>query len=532
MDEVIEKQLTSGLTPGLILSIIGGYFLLLIGIAYWTGRKANNQDFFTANRDSPWYLVAFGMIGTSLSGVTFISVPGMVGAVYLSAGVDQATNMEFSYMQMVLGYLAGYAVIALVLLPLYYRLQLTSIYSYLEDRFGVASYKTGAGFFLLSRIIGASFRLYLVAMVLYLFVFEPWGVPFWMVSFFTIVLIWIYTFKGGIKTIVWTDTLQTLFMLIAVTMTVVELTDALGLSMGGMWSSIQSEGLGQIFFFEGGWSDSNNFFKQFFAGMFIAIVMTGLDQDMMQKNLTCRNIGEAQKNMFSFSIVLVFVNFFFLMLGALLAMYAFRNGIDYERADSLYPTIALEHLPWEVGVVFIIGLVAAAYSSADSALTALTTSFCVDFLGFKTNKNEKEASAIDQTADVLDTPLTARSRMQDQSNERTRYWVHIGFSVVLFLVIIAFWMINDDSVVVLLFKFAGYTYGPLLGLYTFGLFTSRKVTDLLVPIICLVAPVLTYVITSNSEALLWGYKFGFELLLVNGLLTFIGLWGISKSKEA
>lgn len=530
MNEVIEKQLTSGLTPSLILSIIGGYFLLLIGIAYWTGRKANNQDFFTANRSSPWYLVAFGMVGTSLSGVTFISVPGMVGAVYLNAQVDQATNMEFSYMQMVLGYLAGYAVIALLLLPLYYRLQLTSIYSYLEQRFGTASYKTGAGFFLLSRIIGASFRLYLVAMVLYLFVFEPWGVPFWMVSFFTIVLIWIYTFKGGIKTIVWTDTLQTLFMLIAVSMTVIELTDALGLSAGSLWSSIQSEGLGQIFFFEGGWSDSNNFFKQFFAGMFIAIVMTGLDQDMMQKNLTCRNIGEAQKNMFSFSIVLVFVNFFFLMLGALLAMYAFQNGIAYERADSLYPTIALEHLPWEVGVVFIIGLVAAAYSSADSALTALTTSFCVDFLGFKTNKNDS-ASALEEAEEVLDKPLASSISVEDQSNERTRHWVHIGFSVILFLVIVLFWWINDDSVVVMLFRIAGYTYGPLLGLYAFGLFTSRKVRDNLVPVVCLVAPLLTYIITENSEALLWGYKFGFELLLLNGLLTFVGLWGIRNQKE-
>jgi Na+/proline symporter len=530
MNEVIEKQLTSGLTPSLILSIIGGYFLLLIGIAYWTGRKANNQDFFTANRSSPWYLVAFGMVGTSLSGVTFISVPGMVGAVYLNAQADQATNMEFSYMQMVLGYLAGYAVIALLLLPLYYRLQLTSIYTYLEQRFGKASYKTGAGFFLLSRIIGASFRLYLVAMVLYLFVFEPWGVPFWMVSFFTIVLIWVYTFKGGIKTIVWTDTLQTLFMLIAVTMTVIELTDALGLSVGNLWSSIQSEGLGQIFFFEGGWSDSNNFFKQFFAGMFIAIVMTGLDQDMMQKNLTCRNIGEAQKNMFSFSIVLVFVNFFFLILGALLAMYAFQNGIAYERADSLYPTIALEHLPWEVGVVFIIGLVAAAYSSADSALTALTTSFCVDFLGFQTNKNDS-TSTLEEEVDVLDRPLALSISVVDQSNERTRHWVHIGFSIILFLVIVLFWWINDDSVVVLLFKFAGYTYGPLLGLYAFGLFTQKQIKDSLVPVVCLIAPLLTYFITENSELLLWGYKFGFELLLLNGLLTFIGLLIIRDKRE-
>lgn len=532
MDEVIEKQLTSGLTPSLILGIIGAYFLLLIGIAYWTGRKANNQDFFTANRSSPWYLVAFGMIGTSLSGVTFISVPGMVGAVYLTSGTDQATNMEFSYMQMVLGYLAGYTVIALLLLPLYYRLQLTSIYTYLEERFGNASYKTGAGFFLLSRIVGASFRLYLVAMVMYLFVFEPWGIPFWMVSFFTIVLIWIYTFKGGIKTIVWTDTLQTLFMLIAVTMTVIELTDALGLSMGGLWSSIQSEGLGQIFFFEGGWSDPNNFFKQFFAGMFIAIVMTGLDQDMMQKNLTCRNIGEAQKNMFSFSIVLVFVNFFFLMLGALLAMYALRNGIAYDRADSLYPTIALEHLPWEVGVVFIIGLVAAAYSSADSALTALTTSFCVDFLGFKNAKNDSPEVTSVRGEDILDSSVGASLSKENTANERTRHRVHIGFSIVLFLVIVIFWLINDDSVVVLLFKFAGYTYGPLLGLYAFGLFTSRKVIDNLVPVVCLLAPILTYLITRNSEALLWGYKFGFELLLVNGLLTFVGLWGISNKVKA
>jgi len=323
-----------------------------------------------------------------------------------------------------------------------------------------------------------------------------------------------------------------LFMLIAVTMTVVELTDALGLSMNGLWSSIQSEGLGQIFFFEGGWSDSNNFFKQFLAGMFIAIVMTGLDQDMMQKNLTCRNIGEAQKNMFSFSIVLVFVNFFFLMLGALLAMYALQNGIVYERADSLYPTIALEHLPWGVGVTFIIGLVAAAYSSADSALAALTTSFCVDFLGFKTNKNEEEISQPHSTT-ILDSPIRASLSLATQTNERTRYWVHIGFSVVLFLVIVLFWWINDDSVVVKLFTFAGYTYGPLLGLYTFGLFTNRKVKDNLVPLICLVAPVLTYLITSNSEALLWGYKFGFELLLVNGLLTFVGLWAITdKSKIA
>lgn len=525
------NELDYSLSPSLILTIVGGYFLVLMCIAFWTGRKANNQDFFVANRQAPWYLVAFGMIGASLSGVTFISVPGMVGAAYLNSEIDSATNMQFSYMQMVFGYLAGYAVIAMVLLPLYYRLNLTSIYTYLEKRFGVAAYKTGAGFFLLSRIIGASFRLYLVAMVLYLFVFEPWGIPFWVVTLLTILLIWIYTFKGGIKTIVWTDTLQTLFMLIAVSLTLIELSAVLDISLGNVWGEIQKENLGQIFFFEGGWSDANNFFKQFLAGMFIAIVMTGLDQDMMQKNLTCRTIGDAQKNMFSFSFVLIFVNFLFLMLGALLAIYALQNGVEYERADSLYPTIALRHLSWEVGVVFIIGLVAAAYSSADSALTALTTSFCVDFLGFETAE-QNTSNSQHTSADILDTSLEPMVTEKAKEQEYTRYKVHIGFSFILFSVIVVFWLINDQSVVVALFKLAGYTYGPLLGLYAFGLFTKRVVTDRLVPLICLCAPVLTYGLTTYSEQLFWGYKFGFELLLVNGFLTFIGLTVISKKGSA
>lgn len=518
------------LSPGFILSIVGGYFLILMLIAFWTSKDADNSDFFVANRQSPWYLVAFGMVGASLSGVTFISVPGMVGAAYSNPDVAVAANMQFSYMQMVFGYLAGYAVIALVLLPLYYRLNLTSIYTYLEQRFGTASYKTGAGFFLLSRIVGASFRLYLVAMVLYLFVFEPWGMPFWTVSLLTILLIWIYTFKGGIKTIVWTDTLQTTFMLVAVVMTVIQLTSALDIPLTSAWDSIQAESLGQIFFFEGGWSDPNNFFKQFLAGMFIAIVMTGLDQDMMQKNLTCRSVGDAQKNMFTFSIVLVFVNFVFLMLGALLSIYAMREGIDFGRSDNLYPTIALEHLPWYIGAIFIVGLVAAAYSSADSALTSLTTSFCVDFLGFKTDE-EKPTENKEFQEDVLDDRNNA-TLAGDRGPEQTRQLVHIGFSLLLFVVIVIFWWINDQSVVNMLFRFAGYTYGPLLGLYSFGLFTTKKVKDALVPLVCLGAPVLTYLININSEALLFGYKFGFELLLVNGLLTFIGLLLISQNEKA
>ncbi len=526
-----ENQLMSNLSPALILSIVAGYFALLIGIAWWTSRGASNQDFFVANKQSPWYVVAFGMVGASLSGVTFISIPGMVGAVQLTGSSTDLLNMQFSYMQMVLGYLVGYAVIALVLLPLYYRLQLTSIYTYLETRFGTFAYKTGAGFFLLSRTIGASFRLYLVAMVLQLFVFDAWGVPFWVTTLSTIFLIWIYTFRGGIKTIIWTDTLQTTFMLLAVGLTVVELGGLIGGSVGDIWGEIEASGMAQIFFFEGGWSDPNNFFKQFLAGAFIAIVMTGLDQDMMQKNLSCKSIGDAQKNMLSFSVVLLIVNFIFLVLGALLAIYALQQGIDAS-GDQLYPIIALQQLSTPVGIVFIMGLVAAAYSSADSALTALTTSFCVDFLGFRQSTTVDKPTAIIHSEDtLLDESLETDNEQTAAAKQstKTRYIVHVGFSILLFVVIVTFWFINDKSVINGLFKMAGYTYGPLLGLYAFGLFTKILVKDKLVPLVCLLAPVLTYLISEYSETLFWGYKFGFEILLVNGLLTFFGLLLIRKS---
>ena len=503
------------LEPLHILSIVLCYFILLMLVSFMTSKNVDNDDFFVAGRRSPWYLVAFGMIGASLSGVTFISIPGMVGAAYLNPDVGAATNMQFSYMQVVMGYLLGYVFIALVLLPLYYKLKLTSIYSYLEQRFGSRSYKTGAAFFLISRIVGASFRLYLVAMVFYLFIFQHYQIPFWMVSLLTIILIWLYTFKGGIKTIVWTDTLQTLFMLLAVFFTVYELIVVLGLDLNELWSYFQQEGLAQVFFFENGWSDANNFYKQFFSGAFIAIVMTGLDQDMMQKNLSCKNIGDAQKNMFSFSIVLFFVNFIFLALGALLAVFALKNGIIVDRSDSLYPTIALKYLSWEVAVFFIIGLVAAAYSSADSALTSLTTSFCVDFLDFNKDQASKNQDAYNQS-----------------KQEKTRKVIHVVFSLILFLVITAFWLINDQSVINALFKFAGYTYGPLLGLYSFGLFTKYKVRDQLVPLICVLSPILTYFINSNSETLFWNYKFGFELLILNGLITCIGLYLIKVKEHA
>lgn len=509
-----------------ILGVIAAYFLVLVLMSWWTSRgtKNENQAFFNANKEAPWYLVAFGMIGASLSGVTFISLPGAVGL--------EGNNQQFSYMQMVLGYLVGYAFIAGVLLPIYYRLRLVSIYTYLEQRLGRFSYKTGAAFFLLSRTVGASFRLYLVAVVMDgIFRASGWDVPFPVTVAGTILLIWIYTFRGGIKTIVWTDTLQTACMLVAVVLSIFAILDNLDMSVGEAWEGMKQADLGQWFFFEEGWNDKNNFFKQFLGGAFIAIVMTGLDQDMMQKNLTCRSLGDAQKNMFSFSLVLVVVNIIFLFLGALLVLFMLKNGIDFPTreaktsvdlvllalgeakpaGDLFYSTIALEHLSPAIGLLFIIGLVAAAYSSADSALTSLTTSFCVDFLEFDTNDQQ--------------------DKDQEQKQKETRKLVHIGFSILLFLVILAFWLINDSSVINQIFKFAGYTYGPLLGLYAFGLFTKRKVQDNYVPLVCLLAPVLTFVLDRYSGTLLFGYKFGFELLLVNGLLTFLGLLILSINQN-
>ena len=479
------------MSPALILSIIAAYFLMLFVIGKLTSKGADNDSFFTGNRNSPWWVVAFGMIGTSLSGVTFISVPGWVG------------TAQFSYMQMVLGYLVGYTIIATVLMPLYYRLNLTSIYTYLDDRFGRASYRTGASFFLLSRTIGAAFRLYLVAGVLQLTIFDAWGVPFVATVIGTIVFIWLYTYEGGIKTIIWTDTLQTLFMLLAVILTVGIISQELGFGFTEMVSTIRESDYSKIFFFE----DVNHpkyFWKQFLAGAFISIVMTGLDQDMMQKNLSCKNIGEAQKNMFSFSIVLVFVNLFFLALGALLFLFATAKGIDIPaKTDDLYPMLATDgSLPVIVGVLFILGLIAAAYSSADSALAALTTSACVDIL------------------DIEKKPKHEQTQLRKK--------VHVVMSALLVITIMIFKWVNDESVISAVFRVAGYTYGPLLGLYAFGLFTRLKVRDKLVPFICIASPILTYIINANSEAWLGGYKFGFELLILNGALTFIGLLAVSK----
>jgi Na+/proline symporter len=479
------------MSPTLIIGLIVAYFFILIFISYLTSKNTDSDTFFLANRQSPWYVVAFGMIGTSLSGVTFVSIPGMV------------QNAQFSYLQLVLGYLLGYFIIATVLMPMYYRLNLVSIYTYLEQRFGYWSYKTGAGFFLLSRTLGAAIRLFLVAGVLQLAVFDSLGVPFAVSVIITIALIWVYTFRGGMKTIIWTDTFQTTAMLLAVGISIWLISDELNLGFQGMVNTIEESEYSQVFFWDV--KDSRYFLKQFFSGAFIAIVMTGLDQDMMQKNLSCKNIGEAQKNMFWFSIILVFVNILFLSLGALLYIYANTMGIDLPaKGDDVFPFLALGHFPQIVGLVFILGIIAITYASADSALTALTTSFCVDFLDFK-NKSEHE-------------------------RVRIRYIVHVGFSVLMVLVILAFDVLNSENVVTAVFKVAGYTYGPLLGLYTFGLYTKRAVRDRFVPAICIVAPLLTFITSHNSVDWFWGYEFGFEVLILNGFLTFAGLMAVSSGK--
>ncbi|MFK7922237.1 MAG: sodium:solute symporter [Bacteroidia bacterium] len=487
--------------------VIGAYFLLLFIISWWTSRNADEQTFFSANRDSPWYLVAFGMIGATLSGVTYISVPGQVGP------------GSWSYLQFVFGNFVGFLFIARVLLPLYYKLNLTSIYGYLEQRFGNSSYKTGAAFFLLSRVIGASFRLYLVAIVLQLAIFDELGVPFAATVFIAIALIYIYTFRGGIKTVVWTDTLQTLFLLVGAGIAVYLMADQLGWSLGEVITQVSDSAYSKTFHWD--FLPGNYFFKQFFSGIAVTIVMVGLDQDMMQKNLTCRNLGEAQTNMYSFSGVFVLANVFFLALGALLYLYGNEMGIIQEtlnadgkfqlliqnidtgvfeprKNDELFTVLSLDYLGGAAAIFFVLGVIAAAYSSADSALTALTTSFCVDILKFE-------------------------KRTDEARKKRDRNFVHLGFAGILFLVILIFSWIGDDSVVTLLFKAAGYTYGPLLGLFLVGMYMPKvQPQDRLVPIVCIVAPILTYVIQAVSPALT-GYTFGFEILLLNGALMVLGL---------
>ncbi|HEY8402244.1 MAG TPA: sodium:solute symporter [Cytophagaceae bacterium] len=485
------------MTPALVVTVMVVYFSALLIIAYITGKNADTNDFFNASKQAPWYLVAFGMIGTSISGVTFISVPGWVGV----------GGNAFSYLQLIFGQVLGYITIATVLLPLFYRLNLISIYTYLEQRFGFWSYKTGAAFFLLSRTIGSSLRLYLAASVLQLFLFDAFNIPFGVTVAITIVLIWIYTFKGGIKTIIWTDTFQTIFLVSSVVISVSLISSELNWSLGEMISQVSQSKYSQIFFFED-WLDNKHFVKQFISGAFIAIVMTGLDQDLMQKNLSCKNIKEAQKNMFSFTGIMLVVNVLFLTLGALLYLYSEHKGIPLPaNSDDLYPTLALNNFGIFVGVFFLLGIIASSYASSDSALAALTTSFCIDFLNFK-NKDEKQ-----------------------KQSEKLR--VHIGFSFLFLVIIVIARETMTESVIYTVLKAASYTYGPLLGLFSFGLLTNRKINDqwYTVPIISVASPLITLLLNNYSQELFWGYKFSFETLLVNGLLCFIGLWLVSSKPD-
>ena len=484
----------------LILVVFIAYTLLILLVAHLTSRKTNNNSFFTGNRKSPWLVVAYGMIGASLSGVTFMSVPG---GVY---------SGQFTYFGIVLGYIIGYTVIAFVLLPLYYKLNLTSIYSYLEIKFGKSSEKTGALLFIISRLVGSAIRMYLVVFVLYEFVFKSWGIPFWVPALIFILLILVYTYKGGIKTVVWTDTLQTTFLLLAAILTVVIILKTLNISFGELMSVSSERGYTKLF--ETDWSHSKFYVKQILSGAFITITMTGLDQDMMQKNLTCKSLKDAQKNVLTSSFFFVLVNLLFMSLGAALIYYAQETGFQLPTNESgvvvndkIFPAVAFS-LNKFTSIVFMLGLIAAGYSSADGTLTALTTTFCFDFLHF--DKNDK---------------------ISENDKIRYRKMIHIGFALLYLLVIILFRPFHNESLIDKIFEIAGYTYGPLLGLYSFGLFVkNRKANDKLVPIIAITSPVISYLLNHFSKELFFGYQFGFEILIVNGLLTFISLLIFSKKQ--
>ena len=503
------------MTTPIVFTVLVLYFILLVLISYFTSKSVSNDSFFTGDRKSPWYIVAFGMIGASLSGITFISIPGSVANYSLESGLNPTD--QFSYMQMVFGYFIGYLIVAYVLLPIYYKMELTSIYSYLEKRFGFWSYKTGAGFFLLSRLIGASIRLLLVSSVLQLILFDEIGIPFEITVITSVLLIWIYTNKGGIKTIIWTDTIQTFFMLASVIITVWLVGDALDLSQkNGFVNEITNSGYSKIFYFKD-WQEGNYFWKHFLGGIFITIGMTGLDQDMMQKNLSCKNLKSAQLNMVSFAGTLVVVNLIFLVLGALLFMYFEKTGfgsavlnIENPRTDLLFAEIANSgSLGILVPILFLLGLIAAAYSSADSALTSLTTSFSVDFMNIK----EK--------------PLESQSKIRRNS--------HLLMSFLLIVIILILRNYSDDSAIWMLIKLAGFTYGPLIGLFFFGILTTREIKDKLVPIISVLVPVIVAVVwyLHGQERIpfLGSYKFGAELIIYNSGLSFIGLYLISKAKS-
>lgn len=482
------------MTPFLVILTIAIYFIVLFGISYLSSRNADSAGFFVGNRKSSWYLVAIAMIGSSISGVTFVSVPGMVGA------------SSFSYLQMVLGFVVGQFIIAFVLIPLFYKMNVVSIYEYLEDRFGVSSYKTGAWFFFISKMLGAAVRLFLVCITLQLLVFDPLNLPFALNALLTVLLVWLYTFKGGVKTLIWTDAFKTLCLVVSVVLCIYYIASDLNLNFDSLVSTIKDSNLSQMFFFDD-INDKRYFFKQFLAGVFTMIATTGLDQDMMQRNLSCKNSRDSQKNMITSGISQFFIIALFLMLGVLLYTYADANRIDLpESSDQLFPLIATGgFFPIIVGILFIIGLISAAYAAAGSALTALTTSFTVDILSEKYKKDEKQLTS-------------------------TRKKVHIAMAIVMALVIIVINALNNTSVIDAVYILASYTYGPILGMFAYGLFSKRQVRDRYIPIVAIVAPILCYILQMNSEEWFGGYKFSYEILIFNALFTAIGLAMLSKKE--
>jgi Na+/proline symporter len=497
----------------LLFAFVIGYFLLLLGVAWRVSRHSNNESFFIGNRNSNWMLVAFGMIGTSLSGVTFVSVPGTVGDFSFLGGPHKG----FGYLQVLIGNWLGCMVIAFVLLPLYYRLNLTSIYNYLNTRFGLVAYRTGALFFLISRTVGATARLYLVINVLHTFILQDMGIPFAVTTFVILLMILLYTFEGGVKTIVYTDTLQTTFMLLGLVVCIVYILQHLGMSLHGAMQTMGSQGYTQVFNTD---LRSDGFFlKQILGGMFIMIAMTGLDQEMMQKNISVRNLRDSKKNVVTFSFIMVLVSFLFLLLGGLLYLYSQHLGAVYQGkalqldghnvvGDKLFPTLALHYLPQSVGIIFILGLISALFPSADGALTALTSSFCIDLLDMKN-----------------------RAGWSEEQKRRTRLTVHMSFAILFLLCILVFRWMNKESIVYLILGLATYTYGPLLGLFAFGIFTKRSLPNTWkITVLCLLAPLCCYFLSINSVRWLGGFKIGLELLLINGILTYLGLWALSRPK--
>lgn len=474
------------MTPAVVLITIFAYFIVLFNISYIVGHRADNQGFFVGNRKSPWYVVAFAMIGSMISGVTFISVPGMVAA------------SGFSYLQMVLGFVVGQILIAYVLVPLFYKMNLVSIYEYLENRFGMSSYRTGAWFFFISKMLGAAVRLFLVCVVLQLLVFGPMKLPFLLNVIFTVGLVWLYTFRGGVKSLIWTDTLKTVCLIVSVILCIYYIATDLHLDFGGLWQTINQSDMSRMFYFDDV-NDKRYFFKQFLAGVFTMIAMNGLDQDMMQRNLSCKNFKDSQKNMITSGISQFFVISLFLMLGVLLYVYAEINVIQApQKSDELFPMIATQgYFPVIVGILFVVGLISSAYSAAGSALTALTTSFTVDILGVK-GKSE------DQVV-------------------RLRKRVHVGMAVVMGIVIFVFNLLNNTSVIDAVYILASYTYGPILGLFAFGIFVKKQVKDKYIPLVAILSPILCFILDRNSQAWFGGYSFSYELLILNALFTFIGL---------